>query len=58
MNKEETNFIELGKGLLIVISYFLLGNILSAFFSSLIKKGIRVLVPFNKKRYLPWYQHD
>ena len=40
MNKEETNFIELGKGLLIVISYFLLGNILSAFFSSLIKKGI------------------
>ena len=40
MKNDKIDFIELGKGLLIVLSYFLIGNLLSTFFSSLLKNGI------------------
>ena len=40
MKNNKFDFIELIKGLLIVFSYFFLGNLLSALFSVLIEKGI------------------
>lgn len=40
MKNNKFDFIELLKGLLVVFSYFLLGNLLSALFSVLIEKGI------------------
>ena len=40
MKSNKIDFIELGKGLLIVFSYFLIGSLLTSFFSVLIKKGI------------------
>ena len=40
MKNNKFDFIELLKGLLVVFSYFLLGNLLSALFSVLIKNGI------------------